>query len=64
MDKIAPSLIDSLARSPSNIVPILKGLVDDADARQATRPENVPLPIHRVTVEPVSSVEDKGWKFF
>jgi uncharacterized protein YtpQ (UPF0354 family) len=51
MDKIAPSLIDSLARSPSNIVPILKGLVDDADARQATRPENVPLPIHRPLVE-------------
>jgi uncharacterized protein YtpQ (UPF0354 family) len=51
MDKIALSLIDSLGRSPSNIMPILKGLADDADVGQATRLENVPLPIHRPLVE-------------
>jgi uncharacterized protein YtpQ (UPF0354 family) len=52
MDKIAPSLMDSLARSPSNIVPILKVLANDADVGQATQLDNnVPLPIHRPLVE-------------
>jgi len=51
MDKIASSLIDSLARNPSNIVPILKVLANDIDAGQATQLDNTPLPIHRPLVE-------------
>jgi uncharacterized protein YtpQ (UPF0354 family) len=51
IDKINPALVDSLARSPSNIVPIVKVLVNDADLGQAERLENVLLPISRPLVE-------------
>jgi uncharacterized protein YtpQ (UPF0354 family) len=50
MDKMIPTL-DSLARSPSNIVPIIKSSADAADLGQATWLEDVPLPIHRPLVE-------------
>jgi uncharacterized protein YtpQ (UPF0354 family) len=51
MDKISPSLIDSLSQNPSNIVPIIKILVDTADLEETTRLENVSLPISRPLVE-------------
>jgi uncharacterized protein YtpQ (UPF0354 family) len=51
MDKIASSLIDSLARSPSNIVPILKVLANDTDVGKASQLDNIPPPIHRPLVE-------------
>jgi uncharacterized protein YtpQ (UPF0354 family) len=51
IDKINPALVDSLAHSPSNIVPIIKVLVDDTDLGQAVRLENVLLPISRPLVE-------------
>jgi uncharacterized protein YtpQ (UPF0354 family) len=50
MDKMI-STLDSLARSPSNIVPIIKSSADAADLGQATWLEDVPLPIHRPLVE-------------
>lgn len=50
MEKIEHSL-DSLARSLSNIVPIIKSSVAAADIGQATWLEDLPLPIHRPLVE-------------